>query len=106
MAKKEETNVDEIVMDRMPGADAITEEDTKPFEVDLNFEDEPQDEPQEEEVNEEVSEETNSLPEEEVVEEDDAWNLIFFHYELKENNLISEVPNTCPDSSRVVLRVT
>ena len=37
MAKKEETNVDELVMDRMPGADAITEEDTKPFEVDLNF---------------------------------------------------------------------
>jgi len=66
MAKKEETNVDEMVMDRMPGADAISEEDAKPFEVDLNFEDEPQ----EEEVNEEVSEETNSLPEEEVAEEE------------------------------------
>lgn len=66
MAKKEETNVNELVMDRMPGADVITEEDIKPFEVDLNFEDEPQ----EEEVNEEVSEETNSLPEEEVVEEE------------------------------------
>jgi hypothetical protein len=66
MAKKEETNVDEMVMDRMPGADAISEDDAKPFEVDLNFEDEPQ----EEEVNEEVSEETNSLPEEEVVEEE------------------------------------
>ena len=39
----------------------------------------------------------------EVVEEDDAWNLIFFHYELKENNLILKVPNTCPNSSRVVL---
>lgn len=66
MAKKEETNVNELVMDRMPGADAITEEDAKPFEVDLNFEDEPK----EEEVNEKVSEETNSLSEEEVVEEE------------------------------------
>jgi len=66
MAKKEENNVNELVMDRMPGADAISEEDVKPFEVDLNFEDEPK----EEEVNEKVSEETNSLPKEEVVEEE------------------------------------
>jgi hypothetical protein len=68
MAKKEETNeVNELVMDRMPGADAISEEETKPFEVDLNFEEEPKDEEPE---NEEVSEETNSLAEEEVVEEE------------------------------------
>lgn len=67
MAKKEENKeVNELVMDRMPGADAISEEETKPFEVDLNFEEEPKDEEPE---NEEVSEETNSLAEEEVVEE-------------------------------------
>lgn len=68
MAKKEETNeVNELVMDRMPGADAISEEEAKPFEVDLNFEEEPKDEEPE---NEEVSEETNSVSEEEVVEEE------------------------------------
>ena len=30
----------DIVLDSMPGADVKTEEETKPFEVDLNFEDE------------------------------------------------------------------
>ena len=29
----------DIVLDSMPGADVKTEEETKPFEVDLNFED-------------------------------------------------------------------
>lgn len=67
MAKKEENNTNEIVMDRMPGADLISEEEVKPFEVDLNFEEEPKDEEPE---NEEVSEETNTLAEEEVVEEE------------------------------------
>ena len=36
-----EDKKDDIVMDVMPGADKITEEDAKHFEVDLNF-DEPE----------------------------------------------------------------
>ena len=37
--KKTETPTDDtIVMEVMPGADPISEEDAKPFEVDLNFE--------------------------------------------------------------------
>ena len=38
-----EDKKDDIVMDVMPGADKITEEDAKHFEVDLNF-DEPEEE--------------------------------------------------------------
>lgn len=57
----------DIVMDGMPGADPITEEEAKPFAVDLNFEDEV---PAEEEVVEEDSEEEEvEFPSEEVVEE-------------------------------------
>lgn len=62
MANKKD-DIDNIIMEAMPGGEPLKEEDTK-FEVDLNFGDVPQ-----EEENEEVSEETNSLPEEEVVEE-------------------------------------
>ena len=29
---------EELVLDGMPGADAVSEEEVKPFEVDLNFE--------------------------------------------------------------------
>ena len=36
MAKDKST--DELVFDGMPGADAKTEEDVKPFQVDMNFE--------------------------------------------------------------------
>ena len=43
-----------IIMDSMPGADVKTAEEVKPFEVDLNFEDEPV---TEEAVAEEVAEE-------------------------------------------------
>ena len=32
---------EELVLDGMPGADAVSEEEAKPFEVDLNFEEEP-----------------------------------------------------------------
>jgi len=63
MAKKED--VDNIIMEAMPGGEPLKEEDTK-FEVDLNF----GDVPQEEEINEEVSEEVNAAPEEEVAEEE------------------------------------
>ena len=56
MAKKETTaNADEkLIMDVWPGADPISEEDAKPFEVDLNF-DTPDDEvefPKEDEIEE------------------------------------------------------
>ena len=57
----------DIVLDSMPGADVKTEEETKPFEVDLNFEDEtpaedaveetPEEEEEEEEEDEEEGEE-------------------------------------------------
>tara|TARA_A200000159_G_scaffold133968_1_gene132302 strand:+ start:554 stop:1609 length:1056 start_codon:yes stop_codon:yes gene_type:complete len=50
MAK--DKNNDELVFDGMPGADAKTEEDVKPFEVDMNFEN------TEEEVEEVEEEET------------------------------------------------
>jgi len=68
MAKKETTaNADEkLIMDVWPGADPISEEDAKPFEVDLNF-DTPDDEvefPKEDEI-EEISEtELTTTPEE------------------------------------------
>lgn len=66
MAKKEETQeTNEIVMETVPGADPVSEEDTKPFEVDLNFEN-----VEEESDNEEVTEETDAPAEEEVVEEE------------------------------------
>ena len=57
----------DVIMDGMPGADPITEEEAKPFEVDLNFEDEV---PAEEEVvGEDSEEEEVEFPSEEVVEE-------------------------------------
>tara|TARA_Y100000361_G_scaffold1746_1_gene1454 strand:+ start:711 stop:1796 length:1086 start_codon:yes stop_codon:yes gene_type:complete len=61
----------DIVMDGMPGADPITEEDAKTFEVDLNFEDEvPAEEEVVEEAEAESEEEEVEFPaEEEVVEE-------------------------------------
>ena len=57
-----ETQVEELVMDVMPGADPVSEEEAKAFEVDLNFDDVPEDE------NEEVEQEVDATPEEEVVE--------------------------------------
>ena len=53
---------EDLVMDVMPGADAVSEEDAKPFEVDLNFE---EDAPKEEAENEEVEQEVDAAPEEE-----------------------------------------
>ena len=35
----EDKNTEELVFDGMPGADAKSEEDVKPFEVDMNIED-------------------------------------------------------------------
>jgi hypothetical protein len=64
MANKKD-DIDNIIMEAMPGGEPLKEEDTK-FEVDLNFDDVPQ----EEETDEEVSEEVNVAPEEEVVEEE------------------------------------
>ena len=56
MAKDKST--DELVFDGMPGADAKTEEDVQPFQVDMNFEDEPKEETVEEtETEEETTEE-------------------------------------------------
>ena len=59
----------DIVLDSMPGADVKTEEETKPFEVDLNFEDETPAEDAVEETPEE--EEEVEFPSEEVVEEEE-----------------------------------
>lgn len=64
MANKKD-DIDNIIMEAMPGGEPLKEEDTK-FDVDLNF----GDVPQEEETDEEVSEEVNVAPEEEVVEEE------------------------------------
>jgi len=76
MAEDKKSNSDvDIVMDGMPGADPITEEEAKSFEVDLNFDEEAPTEdvveeetPETEEV-EEVEEEVEFPTEEEVVEE-------------------------------------
>ena len=70
MAKTKEKNnaekMDDLMLDGMPGADAVSEEETKPFEVDLNF-----DEVLEEEAeNEEVEQEVDATSEEAVVEDD------------------------------------
>ena len=69
----EDKNTEELVFDGMPGADAKTEDDVKPFEVDMNFEDteEKVEETEEEEVTEEepTAEETTEEVAEEQVEE-------------------------------------
>ena len=67
----EDKNNDELVFDGMPGADAKTEEDVQPFQVDMNFEDEPKEETVEETEEEETTEEEPVAEEttEEVAEE-------------------------------------
>lgn len=67
----EDKNNNDLVFDGMPGADAKTEEDVKPFEVDMNFEDEPKEEAVEETQAEETTEEEPVAEEttEEVAEE-------------------------------------
>ena len=69
----EDKNTEELVFDGMPGADAKTEEDVKPFEVDMNFEDteEKVEEVEEEEITEEepaTEEATEEVAEEQVEE--------------------------------------
>jgi hypothetical protein len=74
MAKNKKTEApadDTLVFDAMPGADAKTEEDVKPFEVDMNFEAPDEDEvefPKEEEIEEveelKAEEESPEVPEE------------------------------------------
>jgi hypothetical protein len=67
----EDKKTEELVFDGMPGADAKTEEDVQPFQVDMNFEDEPKEETVEETQEEETTE-TESVAEEtteEVAEE-------------------------------------
>lgn len=81
MAKTQDntTAEDKVELDVMPGADPISEEEAKPFEVDMNFEtpEEDEEEAQEEadenvEVEEEPLEEPEEDEEEEVVEAADA----------------------------------
>ena len=60
--KTAETQIEEIIMDGMPGADIVSEEEAKAFEVDLNF-----DEVQEDQ-NEEVEEQNDDAAEETVAE--------------------------------------
>ena len=74
--KTEATVDDKLMFDAMPGADAKTEEDVKPFEVDMNFEPPKEDEvefPKEEEIEEveelKAEEESPEVPEEEAEEE-------------------------------------
>jgi hypothetical protein len=66
MAKSKEKNnaekMDDLIMDGMPGADTVSEEEAQPFGVDLNF-----DEVQEDK-NEEVEEQNDAVAEEEVAE--------------------------------------
>jgi len=59
----EDKKTEELVFEGMPGADAKTEEDVQPFQVDMNFEDEPKEETVEE------TEETETTEEEPVAEE-------------------------------------
>jgi hypothetical protein len=75
MAKKDNTT-EELEFDSMPGADAKTEEDVAPFQVDMNFEEEPETteaEVEEEETEDEVvAEETTEEVAEGQVEETPA----------------------------------
>jgi len=57
---------EDILMEVMPGADAVSEEEAKPFEVDLNFDEVPEEEAKDEEVEQEV----DAASEEEVVAEE------------------------------------
>ena len=79
MAKNENKVDDTIELEVMPGADPISEEDAKPFEVDMNFENEENEEdevefPKEEEIEEveepKAEEEPSEVPEEDEEEED------------------------------------
>ena len=77
MAKDNSTPDDKIELEVMPGADPISEEDAKGFEVDMNFESPEEDEiefPKEEEIEEveelKAEEEPSEEPEEEAEEED------------------------------------
>ena len=68
---------EELVLDGMPGADAVSEEEAKPFEVDLNFDEVPEEETKDEEVEQEVDatseeEAVAEEPEPEVAEEETA----------------------------------
>ena len=68
----EDKKTEELVFEGMPGADAKTEEDVQPFQVDMNFEDEPKEETVEETQEEEETTETEPVAEEtteEVAEE-------------------------------------
>ena len=38
--KSNAEKMDDLIMDVMPGADVVSDEEAKPFEVDLNFEEE------------------------------------------------------------------
>ena len=60
--KSNAEKMDDLIMDVMPGADVVSDEEAKPFEVDLNFE--------EEAKNEEVKEEDDATPEEKAVAEE------------------------------------
>ena len=72
----EDKNTEELVFEGMPGADAKTEEDVQPFQVDMNFENTEEEVEEVEEVKEEetpeaepVAEETTEEIAEEQVEE-------------------------------------
>ena len=67
MAKKDNTNEidDKLMFDGMPGADKKTEEDAKPFEVDLNFEDAPKAELEEDETENVKEDEVEEVEEQE-----------------------------------------
>ena len=56
-----ETQVTEVIMDVMPGADIVSEDEAKPFEVDLNFD-------VQEDENEEVEEQNDDVAKEAVAE--------------------------------------
>jgi len=62
-----EAKDDTLIMDVMPGADAVSEEEAKSFDVDLNFE---EDAPEEEAQDEKVEQEVDAAPEEEAVAEE------------------------------------
>jgi len=73
--KTAETQIEEIIMDGMPGADIVSEEEAKAFEVDLNFDEVQEDQNEEvEEQNDGVAEETvaETEPEAESAEEEPA----------------------------------
>ena len=105
--KNEENQVDDsVVFQTMPGADPISEEESKPFEVDMNFEN-PQDEedeiefPKEAEIEEVEELKAEEEPTEELEEEAETEELETADEVAEDSGLAEDDANTQQPEGRV-----